>query len=837
MRWWLCCWLVVVGLAASGQQGVKNSLARIQAGKLTGNREALEKVLRKDSTHTAANIGLAMLYTARGWQTVPHQALTYWRTASASLAKASDKEKKKLTKLGLTPPVLIRLKSTIDSLGLLSCATEANYIHYLDLYFDSPLLPIAKAARDSLAYAEAEWENTYRAFSEFLRKYPASKQAPTAQAHYYKLHFAAFTKHKTREEFAAYAKAFPASPYAKEALWHYFQQATKSGKIETFEQFLRDFPKSRESGIAQNIITYLKIAKGSFSTLPDSLKPFYPLADWLPIHENGSWHCIDLKGKIQLSLPGMTLLESGLCEPLQQDYIATQQGIVHRNGKLIFDASSNALDLGFGFLLAKDSSIGTIVHKSGWVPPLPKTHQAKVIAGRYLALAHGQKWGVFSLSGLQLTPFSFEEVNEKLHWAFFKRAGKHWLIELNQLDAFLDGHVEPLVADEIKLFSDSLLWLRNGALEKAITAKGYEVVPLGRHAITLTEAGLITKENNKYSVSGWPGLSATYANMQQVSPWLYTTTIDGTQSLHYIPTKTTLPAADSIWFASPFALTRQGDTITFWVSPQKKFKAHRESNFQHRLVDSVHFLLLTSKKISTVLKADGFKKLFTRKNAMVEPISATLFQTNELGKVGVLNEKGVVLVPAEYDAIRLTGNLITLLQKGKFGFFNPKTKKIIKPNFESNFQPYGNQYLRVRQKGKWGFLDGNGKPSSHFLFDDIQHFTDSVAFVKTNEQLGLYEIHSRKWLDSLQEFSMVQPRVALARKREGYGILKDTRWLLPATFDEIALREWNGEIYFLCLTESKPTNATLYLYHFKGHLIKKWTTTHEAALEMLCDGY
>ena len=76
--------------------------------------------------------------------------------------------------------------------------------------------------------------------------------------------------------------------------------------------------------------------------------------------------------------------------------------------------------------------------------------------------------------------------------------------------------------------------------------------------------------------------------------------------------------------------------------------------------------------------------------------------------------------------------LHSLLKDKKFGWYDARTKILIKPTFDRNVKMYHRGlWIAFKDKG-YGFIPSDGKPKGNFEWEEIQYWTDSVAWVKKN---------------------------------------------------------------------------------------------------------
>lgn len=98
-------------------------------------------------------------------------------------------------------------------------------------------------------------------------------------------------------------------------------------------------------------------------------------------------------------------------------------------------------------------------------------------------------------------------------------------------------------------------------------------------------------------------------------------------------------------------------------------------------------------------------------------------------KYGIINTKNEILVPLDYEDVRVpssfdklkTGGLITVKKNGKWGFVNLKGDVKIPFKYEYAYLLY-NGFIHVKYNGKWGIIDIEG----------TEYFEDEESVIKSD---------------------------------------------------------------------------------------------------------
>lgn len=163
---------------------------------------------------------------------------------------------------------------------------------------------------------------------------------------------------------------------------------------------------------------------------------------------------------------------------------------------------------------------------------------------------------------------------------------------------------------------------------------------------------------------------------------------------------------------------------------------------------------------------------------------------NTSSKNILLDQKGKKLLPDSYDAIELECNRRTndsygisyfkLTKNNHFGFYNPKTKVYVKPQYDK-INPYGfatdiANSIEVKLNGHIGVVyPATGVEIMPPLFEYINHrdLPDGFLIVATDEQYGLYNYKKRKLIVPLKydNISAISSQILKVSKGEQYGLV------------------------------------------------------------------
>lgn len=129
------------------------------------------------------------------------------------------------------------------------------------------------------------------------------------------------------------------------------------------------------------------------------------------------------------------------------------------------------------------------------------------------------------------------------------------------------------------------------------------------------------------------------------------------------------------------------------------------------------------------------------------PFHARLAKVKLKNKVGVVNEKGKVIIPLIYDSIESLGTGYVVFKDGKYGYMDEDFKIIVpiindyKENEESISNVCGivqkeSSLLLLCQNNKYGFANRKGKIITPIKYDKVESVYMRGAFVSLNGKSG-----------------------------------------------------------------------------------------------------
>ncbi len=815
---------------SSAERSAFNNLNKERWDKAFAN---IKKAIRKDSLSPAAFYAKTLFFFSV--QNPSYQIDSAYNSYLETMRRfrAADlRERDKLTRLPLDSTHLVLLRIQIEAAAFLRAMesnTEEGYIYFLQKFPMAEQQGRAEELRNEMAYLDALKENTYSGYLAFIQKYPNAERVPEAQKKYDKLLFTSLTADKKLMSYKVFAEDYPQSPYLQDALDEVFEIGTASGEASTFQQFVDDYPQSRKLKRAIDILYHIQVERQiEPSPLSDSLQLIQTLSSGylVPFLRDAQFGMMNSEGLDVIKNIGSELPSDYLCGNITEDLLITETGIIGRNGSVIYTGKVSELeDLGFGFLLVTGDSCISVVHKTGYIVGEGCVDDAIILTGQLLAIKRDNLWSVWSLAGRKLTPNEYQEVRSLGEVIGLKWKDQWVLTTASSIGSLADGNVLDWskTYDDVTSWNNELVWTKKGNSESVFNHHLQEVIPAATHQLKQTSFGVeAASENGRTLYNSAFENVETFQAINQYDPWLgvkrsnqwWLYDIEGKKNLS--------PAYDSLAFIGPVAIGYKRDSMeVYFVNGSKAGFVKSEIKFIPGK-DSISFLRISKGEDHQLFNSKG-EKLFASNFDQIQYLGKSVFVVSKKQKKGLVLSDGKSLLPLEYDGIGsiLNQNVVPILKSMKFGIFNLETKKTIKPTYEKNLVPYGNNYLVAYKDGGYGFINWDNKPQSKFEFEEVRYWNDSIAWVKKSFEWMLYDVESKSIkLENIKDYQLIkdtpEEKLAIIHEDNAYGVISSTKGIIiPATFSDIVNIGSAGKPFYM--TEKFVEEAALFVVIYYNH--------------------
>jgi WG containing repeat len=834
---------------------------RISQKKWSAAESSLKKAFRKDTLNAEAKFVYAQFFLSEGNPSFNVDSSHAWvQRALTALAQTPIKQKERLQKLAIDSTAMLFFQTEVDSTAF-ETAKQQNtlqaYGHFLEMYPQAAERAKATELRDELAFVEALRANSAEGFRRYVSDYPGSHRAVDAEERYQLLVYQERTRSGTLKDYKAFLTEFPQSIYRDDAERLIFEVSTSSGLIDDYTAFISAYPKGAQTSKARNILYYLMREGGvdrpesfdsdSLRTLDERNKGY-----WIPFYKNGHYGFMNDDG-VEVMEPKFESIDSTyLCGEVTQDFIVTSAGVYSRSGALLLHKTpTQAIDIGHGFLNIIDGECQTVVHQSGFQVGDNCLLSAKIVADQFIAVKQETGWSLYAFNHKLLLKGNYQDIASVDKLIVLKRYGKNIIVKTLQIAAVADAKQldESLVFDEVRAWGEGNIWVKNGVLEGVMSQQLEFIIPLDRQVLTKTSFGFTRKKDSRIQITGITAFEGTvYEQVRDYGDWLELRS--GTASTLYKVSQKKVVASglDSVWINNRVAFGVRKDSLSVYAGSGKIASFERQSpvNFV-RGRDSTVYFWVQDRRSRTVYEAGQGKKLFSTEFEDIEAISGDHFifsRKNKKGnlKKGLIRRDGKIVQPAEYDVIVPTGRgYLSLLKDKKFGLYDIRHQKLIKPEYERNVLPYAGDYFIV-YKGGYGLITSAQQAVTGFEFDEIRYWNDSSAWVKKNFAWSVYSIKDKQVrLARIRSFQTIkdteEEKLFRIQQDNYFGVVSNRKGIvISPTFSEVInVGSTEKPFYF---TEKRVEEAGIYVviyYNSEGKFVRKQVYEDEEYEKIYCD--
>jgi TolA-binding protein len=806
----------------------------------------LQKALRKDSLNATARFVYAAYFLSPENPAFNIDSSYHYILASQADFQQSDiRERERMKRFPLDSLVLLRLRERIDSAAF-ELATRTNtveaYDHFLLVYSTASQHNRAVELRDEVAYFNAMKENSYQAFAEYLEKYPASARAKDAKDKYNTLLYENKTNDKRLKSYHAFVKEFPDSPYRHAAELQIFEKMTAVGSIESFEEFLSQYPQSSYTRKAKNILYHILKEENaehrSSSVWNDSLRAVNESEKKIlvPFFKDGKYGFIDQEGREviapNLEEPG----QAYQCGNITDDILIFKNKAISKHGPVIYQGELDSMeDLGYGFILIETSSCSIVIHKSGF-KVADCVDDARILDGRIFAIKRNERWSLHALNGKKLPSGEWSDIHSIGAVFVFQRDKKSILAKLSDIEVLADsGKLEfSDDYDEIKPWQKGLIWFRKGDLQGLMDQSLNTVIQPVNYVLTSFDHACLAKSPTGYFFYNSKGQqSVQFENVTSHGSWTAVKN-QGWRLYHVEQSRYLSSSFDSIAFKGPFVFGISKDPVRVFFS-ESQVADLPDGSVTEFLPgkDSTSYLMVETGDTKTIYNRLG-ARMFSLTVDKIQYAGSGFFIIQKKDRTrkdrrGLVDETGRVILQPEFDAIgSVTDDVVSLLKDKKFGLFNCRTLKQIKPVYTKNVTRYALGHLTAFQNGFYGFITWDEKVPATFEFEEIRYWNDSVAWVRKNYQWMLYNIeHKTAVDDQISNYTIVadtgQEQIAIIKQEGHYGVISSKRdEIIPPTLSRIInVGSAEQPVYFTAKHVEEASIYVVIYYNKDGRLLRR----------------
>lgn len=803
---------------------LKRILRAIEKGDYVKAIEFLEEEIKEEPVNPGAYFIYADLLSV---DTLPYydldKAREYIRIAINQYDTVPEDIIEELEKANIR---LFSLENTYDQIRKktfersLSLNTLEAYNAFINLYPNSEQTYTAIDKRDSIAYENAKAIHTWEAYRSYVDTYPQSRFKPIAAVRYQRLLYLDRTKSGSLEDLENFVANHPDNPYVNEVIEEILKKRTLQNRVNDYRLFIADYPDSPSAKKAIDILYHLD--PELFFKLPE-LKLFnrkgrYDYKDSITlIHEknlpslvafveNGKTGLLTTQGKTFMNPAFEEIYLSRVyCEPFTKDIIAGKSGekdlILNRISENVYSGDFEEVkDLGQGVLWTNS---GKVIHKSGFVI-YENIEDAQVFDESVLLLKKGKKWALGTFTGLELTPFRFDDIYLiGKFWAFEKEG----LIALTSKEKFFyEGFAFEYKYDDLELVSDEIIIGFNKEKECLVGSELNFLIPWGDH--TIYPDSLVYYAKNKggsyiiYNRELTDQLGeGPFRDVLVSENWLAAEK-DWWRVMNLKEQQVLLKQFDSVKIINDHALYASfADSSRIYFPNGSNIQVEEGQQIYSVATSDKHiqFVMISNEdsKEKTLYNQYGLKVLSGEFDE-IAPLSGGLFKIEKNNKQGVMDILGNIILEPEYELIQQKNQIISTLQNGKIGSYDLKHNILFEPEYESAFVRIG-PFYSTTMDGKQGLLDSLKNQVTEFEFNEIKPLSDSLFWARTDSSWQVMKVGLSlpmvKGISSFEEVQTREKRFFQVLTRSGYGMISEKgEQIFNPSFSDINIMDHGEEV-------------------------------------------
>ena len=633
-------------------------------------------------------------------------------------------------------------------------------------------------------------------------------------------------------------------------MYQIFRVVTADHSAPSYQYFRKEYQNNSYARLAEKFEYHLaKETNHSFSPqfFSDSLQKVRQRPQNVLFYlQNQRFGLMNLRGEVLTPAMYKNLEPQYLCDGLSQDVFISNASLYSKTGVQIISNVRSFQDLGTG-LIAGDRSNGLqVFHKSGFKVLEGTYEDVKLLLGKFFALKSGGKWSLKTVSGIDLTVEKCDDIYAVGKFILFEKDNRLDVKVASQLVQAADN--DPIkyqyLFEDYELLDNDAIWLKSAYGEVVFDNRLNELIPYQKQEIDLLPFGYSIKTDSGFKILSYsfrPSSKKIYTDLQHNQNYILAS--EGNDAT-LIRAENYSELGDYLkveLYGNQFAIGYRPDTlVVFGNHGFRKEVPFGERPTLLSSTDSKEFLKVTKDQELQVIGENGDSYNLSGYDDFSALNDFLITTKNKKKGIYYSNNRSL---PAEYDAVGVQDEGVTLLSNGKFGLYVKEEDLLIKPFYEERITQYGKHLFLGVRNNSFNFLDKNGQiVASLDGVTSIEFWQDSVALVRSDDSWKFYDIFNDQWEELiLKSFTDLDSdsdeRRIIALGTEGYGILSNKYGeIISLSFNDVVqIGPADRPIYF---TEKHIEEAEFYVVIYfdgKGEVIRKQAFESEDYDLIYCD--
>jgi len=851
--------LCLLLLPSSLLSQARKAQSDIEKGKLEEAYERLNKALAKDSLAAAEKYVLASLFFNTSFSNVHlDSAYHYILQAITAYELTPSKEQLKRSGQGFGLNRYEKLKEKIENVGFSRAkrgGKEQDYIEYILGFSTAAKIDSAILLRNEQAYLIAAKEDRYQAYEYFIITYPEASEIPEAKKRYERLLYTEKTGDGKLNSFKQFLRNYPETWHRDDAELVIYNITTGKNSIDSYNEFINQYPYSLLK--SQAILTRFSLLNGEEQTrllnensmsnsTTDSILNIIALSQQLiiPIISNHEYQLINSHGMVVINQL-TNIDEINKCKIDNSSFrlvaVDNEKQLIALDGSVIAQGEIISFtDYGDGSVRITTSTEDYFVNRAGFKTSSNGFEQAH-LTWPYIAYISKNKWGLESITGLPILVPKFDSITSFKGQIILQR-GKKWGI-------FASSHFYPaldnedletkLTYDHISVIDNSYLYLVIGKKSALWNAEGEVLIPFEEQSIELVDGGYfvdrIDSTLDSRVSSNW------YQDISLNQNWMIGTTAASIEVFFKGELIFTVDDASTIGGTALHAT--KGDSSFFYFDKSLRISLSKNDiivpiNKMGENSSTRHFIYTNSAGDNTVYNNKGEIIDVGKYDRLIDLGDDYLLNFKD-DTFSLLDSIGNQLLGDIDGATSLDNGYISYLVDGKFGLFNQNDSTNILPRYDRPVVRYSDKLFVVVENNNYGIVNSKDTILVVTTYDNIEYLNDTIAILTSNFRQQFWDISNSKMLvDNISSYKIEDAgstEVIKILQGIGYGIWSPAEGLiLGATFSDINLRSKGNEVIFIAEKWVEEADLVIMLYYNGGALIRKEVISTKEYQDLSC---
>lgn len=191
------------------------------------------------------------------------------------------------------------------------------------------------------------------------------------------------------------------------------------------------------------------------------------------------------------------------------------------------------------------------------------------------------------------------------------------------------------------------------------------------------------------------------------------------------------------------------------------------------------YKIFLTKNTDSIYLVDKFKNgkgvFFYKENINLTKLLNNQYETKELGKCGLIDSTGQILLPIDFDNITIINDSIAKLNnENKYWLYNLRQKKSISKKYESINYFQNEKIAFATLNGMYGVINLNGKEITPFEYSWFLPIIKHFLIAKKGEYYGGLTMSGKPFLPFIYKYIESGSNYIIAQKKIGFDIFDKT---------------------------------------------------------------